>query len=140
MQIGGVTIESKLALAPMAGVTDLAFRTLCREEGAGLTYTEMVSAKALCFQDKKTIQIMELGESEHPAAVQLFGSDVDCMAQAAGRAGHHRYQHGLSGAQGGRPRRRQRSDAHPGVGGEDRDGGEGRLRQAGDGEDAQGLG
>lgn len=83
MQIGGVTIESKLALAPMAGVTDLAFRTICRELGAGFTYTEMVSAKALCFQDRKTIQIMELGEGEHPVAVQLFGSDVDCMAQAA---------------------------------------------------------
>lgn len=83
MQIGAVKIESKLALAPMAGVTDLAFRTICRELGAELTYTEMVSAKALCFQDRKTIQIMELGEGEHPAAVQLFGSDVDCMAQAA---------------------------------------------------------
>ena len=83
MNIGGVHIESRLALAPMAGVTDLAFRTICRELGAGFTYTEMVSAKALCFQDKKTIQIMELGEGEHPVAVQLFGSDVDCMATAA---------------------------------------------------------
>ena len=83
MNIGGVHIESRRALAPMAGVTDLAFRTICRELGAGFTYTEMVSAKALCFQDKKTIQIMELGEGEHPVAVQLFGSDVDCMAMAA---------------------------------------------------------
>lgn len=83
MNIGGVNIESKLALAPMAGVTDLAFRTICREQGAGLTYTEMVSAKALCFQDRKTIQIMELGAGEHPVAVQLFGSDVECMAMAA---------------------------------------------------------
>jgi tRNA-dihydrouridine synthase B len=83
MNIGGVTIASKLALAPMAGVTDLAFRTICRELGAGVTYTEMVSAKALCFQDQKTLQIMQLGEGEHPAAVQIFGSDPDCMAQAA---------------------------------------------------------
>ena len=83
MQIGSVKIESKLALAPMAGVTDLAFRTICRQLGAGYTITEMVSAKALCFQDKKTVQIMELGEGEHPVAVQLFGSEVDCMAQAA---------------------------------------------------------
>ena len=83
MDIGGVHIESKLALAPMAGVTDLAFRTICREAGAGYTYTEMVSAKALCFQDQKTLQIMELGEGEHPSAVQIFGSDVDCMARAA---------------------------------------------------------
>ena len=67
----------------MAGVTDLAFRTICREAGAGYTYTEMVSAKALCFQDQKTLQIMELGEGEHPSAVQIFGSDVDCMARAA---------------------------------------------------------
>lgn len=83
MQIGSVTIESKLALAPMAGVTDLAFRTICRQLGAGYTITEMVSAKALCFQDKKTVQIMQLGEGEHPVAVQLFGSEADCMAQAA---------------------------------------------------------
>jgi tRNA-dihydrouridine synthase B len=81
--IGGVTLPNPLILAPMAGVTDLAFRTICRRLGAGGTVTEMVSAKALCFQDKKTLRIMELGEDEHPAAVQLFGSDVDCMAQAA---------------------------------------------------------
>ena len=83
MNIGGVSISSRLALAPMAGVTDLAFRTICREAGAGYTYTEMVSAKALCFQDRKTLQIMELGPEEHPAAVQIFGSDVDCMARAS---------------------------------------------------------
>ena len=89
MDIGGVHIESKLALAPMAGVTDLAFRTICREAGAGYTYTEMVSAKALCFQDQKTLQIMELGEGEHPSAVQIFGSDVDCMARAAEKVAAH---------------------------------------------------
>jgi tRNA-dihydrouridine synthase B len=81
--IGGVTLPNPLILAPMAGVTDLAFRTICRRLGAGATVTEMISAKALCFQDKKTLRIMELAEDEHPAAVQLFGSDVDCMAQAA---------------------------------------------------------
>ena len=83
MQIGHIQLNTKLALAPMAGVTDLAFRTICRELGAGLTCTEMVSAKALCFQDGKTLQLMELGENEHPVAVQIFGSDVDCMARAA---------------------------------------------------------
>lgn len=83
MQIGHIQLNTRLALAPMAGVTDLAFRTICRELGAGLTYTEMVSAKALCFQDGKTLQLMELGEDEHPVAVQIFGSDPDCMAQAA---------------------------------------------------------
>ena len=50
--IGGIPIETPLALGPMAGVTDMAFRTICREQGAGLTCTEMVSAKALCYQDK----------------------------------------------------------------------------------------
>ena len=83
MDIGGVRVDTRLALAPMAGVTDLAFRTICRELGAGLTYTEMVSAKALCFQDGKTLRIMELGADEHPAAVQLFGSDEESMEQAA---------------------------------------------------------
>ncbi len=83
MQIGNVTIDAPLALAPMAGVTDLAFRTVCRRFGAGYTVTEMVSAKALCFQDGKTLRLLKLGEGEHPVAVQLFGSEPDCMAQAA---------------------------------------------------------
>ena len=83
MQIGSVNIDSKLVLAPMAGVTDLAFRTICRELGAGYTITEMVSAKALCYQDKKTLPLMELGPDEHPAGVQVFGSDLACMEEAA---------------------------------------------------------
>ena len=70
----------------MAGVTDLAFRTICRELGAGYTVTEMVSAKALCYQDRKSIPLLKLGENEHPAAAQLFGSDPACMEQAAGIA------------------------------------------------------
>ena len=70
----------------MAGVTDLGFRTICRELGAGYTITEMVSAKALCYQDKKSIPLLKLGEDEHPAAAQLFGSDPACMEQAAGIA------------------------------------------------------
>ncbi|WP_207720824.1 tRNA dihydrouridine synthase DusB [Lawsonibacter celer] len=70
----------------MAGVTDLGFRTVCRELGAGYTVTEMVSAKALCYQDKKSLPLLQLGEDEHPAAVQLFGSDPYCMEQAAGLA------------------------------------------------------
>lgn len=83
MNIGTVQLPNPLILAPMAGVTDLAFRTVCRELGAGYTVTEMVSAKALCFQDSKTLRIMELGEGEHPAAVQLFGSEAECMERAA---------------------------------------------------------
>jgi len=86
MQIGNITIDSKLALAPMAGVTDLAFRTICREHGAGLTYTEMVSAKALVYQDKKTRSLLQIGEDEHPVAAQIFGSDPECMAEAAVKA------------------------------------------------------
>ena len=70
----------------MAGVTDLGFRTICRELGAGYTVTEMVSAKALCYQDKKSIPLLKLGDDEHPAAAQLFGSDPACMEQAAGIA------------------------------------------------------
>ena len=70
----------------MAGVTDLGFRAVCRELGAGYTVTEMVSAKALCYQDKKSIPLLKLGENEHPAAAQIFGSDPACMEQAAGIA------------------------------------------------------
>ncbi|MEG1857845.1 MAG: tRNA-dihydrouridine synthase family protein [Pseudoflavonifractor sp.] len=71
----------------MAGVTDLAFRTVCRALGAGYTVTEMVSAKALCYQDKKSLPLLEIGGDEHPCAVQLFGSDEGCMQDAAGIAG-----------------------------------------------------
>ena len=87
MKIGNVTIDSRLALAPMAGVTDLAFRTICRELGAGYTVTEMVSAKALCYQDQKSLPLLKLGEGEHPAAAQLVGSDEGCMQEAAAIAG-----------------------------------------------------
>ena len=83
MNIGNVTISSRLALAPMAGVTDLAFRTICRELGAGYTVTEMVSAKALCYQDRKSLPLLKLGEGEHPCAAQIFGSDPACMQEAA---------------------------------------------------------
>ncbi len=83
MDIGGIKIDGKLALGPMAGVTDMAFRTICREQGAALTVTEMVSAKALCYQDKKSIPLLQLGENEHPAAAQIFGSDPGCMQEAA---------------------------------------------------------
>lgn len=83
VDIGGVKIDSRLALGPMAGVTDMAFRTICREQGAGLTITEMVSAKALCYQDKKSIPLLQLGDDEHPAAAQIFGSDPVCMQEAA---------------------------------------------------------
>lgn len=86
IQIGTLTIESKLALAPMAGVTDAAFRQICSELGAGYTCTELISSKALCFRDKKTATLLRPFPGEHPFAVQIFGSDPACMAEAAGLA------------------------------------------------------
>ena len=83
MQIGSITLAGRLALAPMAGVTDLAFRQICREHGAALTVTEMVSTKALCYQDRKTPRLLALGEDEHPAAAQVFGHEPETMAEGA---------------------------------------------------------
>ena len=83
MYIGPVFIPNPLVLAPMAGVTDLAFRRTCREKGAGLTVTEMVSAKALCYQDRKSRGLLKLAPGEHPVSAQIFGSDPVCMAEAA---------------------------------------------------------
>ncbi|MDR0490332.1 MAG: tRNA dihydrouridine synthase DusB [Oscillospiraceae bacterium] len=86
MHIGNIKVCSRLALAPMAGVTDLAFRAVCREHGAGLTFTEMVSAKALVYQDGKTRGLLQLGDGERPAGAQIFGSDASCMGDAAALA------------------------------------------------------
>ena len=86
MKIGTVTIDTKIVLGPMAGVTDLGFRTVCRELSGCYTVTEMVSAKAICQQDKQSVPRLRLGEGEHPAAAQIFGSDPACMEQAAGIA------------------------------------------------------
>ena len=85
VNIGRVHIDSRLALAPMAGVTDIAFRSVCRSLGAGYTVTEMVSAMALMHQDKKSLQLLELAPGEHPAAAQIFGSDPVCMGEAAAK-------------------------------------------------------
>lgn len=83
MRIGNVQIDSQLALAPMAGVTDTAFRQICWELGAGYTVTELISSKALCYHDKKTFSLLTQFPGEHPAAVQIFGSDPVSMAEAA---------------------------------------------------------
>ena len=83
MKLGNLEIRSQLALAPMAGVTDLAFRQICSELGAGLTVTEMVSSKALCYQDRKSRGLLKLFDGEHPAGAQIFGSDPVCMAEAS---------------------------------------------------------
>ncbi len=86
IKIGQVEINGKLALAPMAGVSDLAFREMCRRFGAAYTCTEMVSAKALVFKDEKTKSLLQLGEDEHPCAAQIFGSEPEVMEEAAGLA------------------------------------------------------
>ena len=83
MNIGSVFVGSRLALAPMAGVTDAAFRQICAEQGAGYTVTELISSKALCRRDRKTLTLLRQFPGEHPAAVQIFGSDPVCMAEAA---------------------------------------------------------
>lgn len=83
MRIGNVEIDSKLYLAPMAGVTDTAFRQICREHGAGLSCTELVSAKALCYHDEKTKKLLLLAPNEKPGVVQIFGNVPEEMATAA---------------------------------------------------------
>jgi nifR3 family TIM-barrel protein len=85
MKIGNVEIENSLALGPMAGVTDLPFRLLCKEQGCGLLYTEMVSAKAILYKNKNTNILLNIEETEHPVAIQLFGSDPDIMAEIGAR-------------------------------------------------------
>ena len=83
MRIGTVELGGRVVLAPMAGVTDPAFRRLCREQGAALTTTEMVSARALCYHDQKSRQLLYIPEDEHPSAVQVFGHEPDVMGEAA---------------------------------------------------------
>ncbi|SES77155.1 tRNA dihydrouridine synthase DusB [[Clostridium] polysaccharolyticum] len=83
LQIGNVKIDGNLALGPMAGVTDLPFRVLCKEQGADLIYTEMVSAKGIYYKNKNTDALLEIDESERPVALQLFGSDPEIMGSMA---------------------------------------------------------
>lgn len=82
-KIGQVEIENPFVLAPMAGITDLPFRGLCKEQGAGLLYTEMVSAKAISYGNRNTIPLMEIHPDEHPVALQIFGSEPELMAEVA---------------------------------------------------------
>ena len=91
MQIGNVKIQGKVALGPMAGVTDLPFRLLCKEQDCGLIYTEMVSAKAILYNNKNTIDLLKSDESERPVALQLFGSEPDIMGEIAGRVSEGPY-------------------------------------------------
>jgi len=82
MKIGNVELGGRVFLAPMAGVTDLAFRLICKEKGCDLLYTEMINAKALCYDDEKTKKMLNIRDEEHPISVQIFGSDPDYMGRA----------------------------------------------------------
>ncbi len=86
MIIGNCKFDNNVFLAPMAGVTDLAFRIMCKRYGAGLVYTEMVSSKAMYYNDRKTMELISTDENEAPFAVQIFGNDPEIMANTAHKA------------------------------------------------------
>ena len=88
LTIGNVTLYNNLILAPMAGVTDLPFRVLCKEQGAGLICMEMVSAKGIYYNNKNTESLLAIDEREHPVSLQLFGSDPEIMSEMAKRIEH----------------------------------------------------
>lgn len=90
--IGNIRIENPFVLAPMAGVTDLPYRLLCKEQGAGLMCTEMVSAKGLYYGNRKSAPLMETEEKEQPAAIQIFGSDPEIMGQMAAKVNDGKFQ------------------------------------------------
>ena len=83
LKIGNVELENNVILAPMAGVSDMPYRILCREQGAGLVCMEMVSAKAILYKNKNTKELLKVDERERPVSLQLFGSDPDIVADIA---------------------------------------------------------
>ncbi len=85
LRIGNVTLDNNLILAPMAGITDLPFRLLCKEQGAGLLCMEMISAKAISFGNKKTEELMKILPQERPVSLQLLGSDPEILADVAAK-------------------------------------------------------
>ncbi|WP_310601812.1 tRNA dihydrouridine synthase DusB [Anaerosporobacter sp.] len=91
LQIGSVNIGGNLIVGPMAGVTDLPFRLLCKEQGADLIYTEMVSAKGIMYNNKNTEVLLEIEEKERPVALQLFGADADILSEMAKRIEHRNF-------------------------------------------------
>ena len=90
MNIGNLTFENNVFLAPMAGVTDISFRGLCKEMGCGLVYTEMVSAKALYYGSENTQSLLRIADEEKPVAVQIFGREPDIMAKMVEEHFNHR--------------------------------------------------
>ncbi|SDH73557.1 putative TIM-barrel protein, nifR3 family [Pseudobutyrivibrio sp. 49] len=91
LQIGNVTLENNLILAPMAGVTDLPFRLLCKEQGAALCCMEMVSAKGIMYNNKNTESLLTVDERERPVSLQLFGSDPEIMGAMAAKIEHRNF-------------------------------------------------
>lgn len=91
LKIGNITVDGNLALGPMAGVTDLPFRVLCKEQGADLIYTEMVSAKGIYYKNKNTDALLEIREDERPVALQLFGCDPEIMGSMAAQIEHRNF-------------------------------------------------
>lgn len=89
MKIGNLTLENNIFLAPMAGITDKPYRKICREFGAGMVYSEMISAKGLHYKDKKTASLMDVS-GESPCAIQIFGSEPDIMAEAVEKVMEYR--------------------------------------------------
>ena len=83
MKIGNVEIKNKVVVAPMAGITNTSYRKILKEMGAGLIYAEMVSDKALCYQSKKTLDLLKMSEEERPISQQIFGSDEESFVEAA---------------------------------------------------------
>lgn len=83
IKIGNLELENNVFLSPMAGVTDLPFRLICKEQNCGMLYTEMINAKALCYDDENTKKMLKIEDEEHPVAVQIFGSDPEFMGRAA---------------------------------------------------------
>ena len=118
MDFCGIKTTSRFFLAPLAGYTDAGFRALAVENGAALTYTEMVSAKGMCYGSPGTEALLYVTPAEKTVAVQLFGSDPEFMRR------HRGHQYGMSGEKNLFERRRQRADegprAHRGCGAGDR--------------------
>lgn len=86
LKIGDITLESPFLLAPLAGITDAPMRRMCKNQGAALVYSEMISAKGLWYKDKNTERLLYMYEDEGPVALQLFGSEPEIMSFAAAKA------------------------------------------------------
>ena len=119
MKIGNVELKSPVILAPMAGVTDLPFRVLCTEQGAGMVCMEMVSAKAILYNNKNTEELMAIDPAEKCVSLQLFGSDPDIVSEMAKRIEEKPFDvldiNRLSGPEGGKQPRGLGADEGPGA-------------------------